>query len=257
VVNLLLAFFRHVFGTILFLLMLPILWLSYRYRPFYRWLLETLIRLKIKPKWMRVAPLLWLAFERADVWQEVVLVVDELHTPKEKMDMASAFSTLYLREKRLPESLEAAKYWARIPEEWIQEHPDEADKTLKWYRAQTIWYPYGLPHLVPANVKRLSLLNVSKNLKAEIKKDSNRPVVRIDMMSQWRDSRLMNEVLNWIIAREESGKIEWPPAEKTSMLSLLPLGFESVNAPRLLVVRFHIPRNTFVSMWRRATKLDS
>lgn len=256
-VNLLLALFGHVFGTILFLLMLPVLWLSYRYRPFYRWLLETLIRLKIKPKWMRVIPLLCLAFDRADVWQEAVLLVDELDTPKEKMEMASAFSTLYLREKRLAESLEAAKYWARIPEKWIQEHPDEADRSLKWYRAQTIWYPYGLPHLVPANIKRLSLLNVRKNFKAEIKNNPTLSKERIEMMSQWRDSRLMNEVLNWIITREESGRIEWPPAEKTSMLSLLPLGFESVNAPRLLVARFHIPRNTFVSMWRRATELNS
>jgi len=257
VVDLLLALFKSALALPQSLLMAVILWLGSRYRPFWRWFLKMVVKLKIKPKGMPAIPLLLLAFDRVDVWQDVVLIVDELHTPIERMEMASAFSTLYLREKRLAESLEAARYWARIPEEWVQNHPDEADKTLKWYRSQAMWYPYGFPHLVPANVERMQLINATKRLKAEFKNNPTLSKERIEMMSQWRDSRLMNEVLNWIIPRAESGKIEWPPTEKISVFSLMPLGFESVNDFRILVVRFHIPRSTFNSMWRRATKLDS
>ena len=253
----LLALFKSALGLPQVLLVAMILWLGNRYRPFWRWFLRTLVRLKIRIPTEIGTPLLWLAFERGDAWQEVVSLVDALHTPKGEMEMASAFSLLYLREKRLAESLEAARYWARIPEEWIQEHPDEADKTLRWYRSQAMWYPHGLPHLVPANVEPMQLLNAVKNLDSEIKDNPTLSKTRMEMLGEWRDSRLMNEVLNWIIPRAESGKIEWPPAKKTSIFSLLPGGFDSVNDFRILVVRFHIPRNTFNSMWRRATKLDS
>ncbi len=78
----------------------------------------------------------------------------------------------------------------------------------------------------------------------------------MEMMFEWRDSRLMTELLKWIVAHVESGEIQWPLAGTPSKCPLMPLGFESVNEPRLLVARFDIPRNTFNQMWRRATKLD-
>lgn len=100
VLNILLMPVRIVLGLSRFLLMAPIFWLGGCYRPFWRWFLRTLAALKIKPKWMWGAPLLWLEFERAGAWQEVIHLLDELDLPSDKAKMANAFSALYFREER-------------------------------------------------------------------------------------------------------------------------------------------------------------
>ena len=242
VLNILLLPFRILLGLLRLLWVSPLFWLAMRSRPFWRWCLRTATALKIK----NVAGLptcLCIEFERQSAWQEVVVLVDELKFPQQRMRMASAFAMLYLRLQRWEEAREAVRHWNCLPEHWVQQHPQEAAEALKLHRSLSLWYPFGVPNLAPVNVIQPNSIQAITVWKRAFVLDQG-------MMDNWRDSRLVGEIVEWIVKHIANEGAQIPVLREPVR------SFNSVNGVRILAVQFGIGPSTIRQMWLRATKLE-
>lgn len=169
------------------------------------------------------------------------------------MELASSFAMFYLWNGRLEESQHATSYWKREAENWAREHPDDARRALDFYQSQFFWYPQGFDELLPPSVRKPDLISVQEIV--DVLQVPAPP--QHEMMLQWRDSRLMSEILAWISHQHLQNEIEWPlRATPKERRPLLPWKFDSVGVPRLLVQRTKMPVETFKRLWHEATTLN-